>query len=120
MVTTGCYEVISLSPHDEDTLASRSPAVHARAVCIGADIRDICPGDVGEQRVRIMQASTRVEDDERGHVGGMVSPPPTREMPEMTRSWLMRRRSHEERGSASGACLGYGGPSLCSPLEGTP
>jgi hypothetical protein len=38
--------------------------------------------------------------DERGHVGGMRSHPPTRETPEMTRSWLTRRRVYEERGSA--------------------
>jgi hypothetical protein len=38
--------------------------------------------------------------DERSHVGGVVFHPPTREMPELTRSWLTRRRSHEEGGSA--------------------
>jgi hypothetical protein len=38
--------------------------------------------------------------DERGHVGGMMSYPPTREMPEMTQSSLTRRRSHEEKGPA--------------------
>jgi hypothetical protein len=38
--------------------------------------------------------------DERRHVGGIGFQPLTREMLEMTRSWLTRRRSHEERGSA--------------------
>jgi hypothetical protein len=38
--------------------------------------------------------------DERRHVGGIGFHSLTREMLEMTRSWLTRRRSHEERGSA--------------------
>src|SRR5262245_5061328 len=37
--------------------------------------------------------------DELRPVGDVVSYPLTREMPEMTHSWLTRRRPYEERGS---------------------
>jgi hypothetical protein len=47
-------------------LASRSSVAHVQAVCIAADIRDVRPRDVGEQQVRITQASTRAADVDPG------------------------------------------------------